>query len=110
MGVMFILLFCIQSLLAFNATRLPRPQLNVTLFEPELPSPRYSVAEEWAETGSSGKINVPWTVTQNFPAHILPVLHEAMGMLEEDVGCVEFPEVSRESLENATWTNGIVFV
>ena len=72
--------------------------------------PNNSVAEEWAETGSSDKIVVPWTVTQNFPAQIIPVLREAMSMLEEDVGCVEFPEVSRESLENATWNNGIVFV
>ena len=111
---MLILLLCLCRYLteAFNATRIPLPRANVTLFEPPLPiSARYTNTHyEWEETGASGQIVMPWTVTANYPVDKIPVLRKAMTMLEEDVVCMEYPEVDRDSLSTSTWKNGIVFV
>lgn len=106
---MYFLFYCIPSVIAHNATRLTLSNINVTLFEPKLPSSRYDyLAPKFTQTASNGKVVVPWTVTANFPADKLAVIREAMTMLENDVECMEYPKVSRSDLSSTTWYNGIL--
>ena len=112
---MLLLLLCLRHLTASNATRpVPLPHVSMPLLDPPLPLPSsarlYSYFYKWEQTGTSGKIVVPWTVSENYPADKLLALREAMALLEDDVGCMEYPEVERDNLAAATWLNGIVFI
>ena len=68
----------------------------------------YYPVYNWTQRNSEGQVTVPWTAngfsTKNF-RHLAMALTD----MEAEVGCMNFPYISRDKLKTTKWKHGVVF-